>query len=467
MIFPGRSGFPRVAGLGAVALCLLPLAALSLSGAATLPAGFKETQLASGINPSAMDFAPDGRLFWLEKNGRVRIVKEGKLLASPFLTLDVDDSQERGLLGVAIDPDFAASPFVYLYYTAKNPSHNRVSRFRAAGDTVTGKEEILIDLDNLTDVGWHNGGAIHFGKDGKLYIAAGNNTNNTYSQSLGALLGKILRLNKDGTIPSDNPFTGQTTGKLQAIWALGLRNPFTTAMHPTDGRFFINDVGEGGSEEIDLGTAGANYGWPKAEGHANTAPTGLIGAYVDPVSWYGHNGNCALTGGSFYHPPFNGFGAAYQDLYFYSDYCAGFIKSLDPATKTVKDFATGALRPIDIKAGPDGALYYLTRGNRAQGVSQGSADDNHATKDGGLWRIQGPNGVTSIGKPRIYQGLPSGWVARVFPGRSLSLPAGRNELRLYDIEGRLAWSWKRSGGANAVATVPADLGSGLYRAEFR
>jgi len=205
--------------------------------AATLPAGFKETRLLSGINPTTMDIAADGRVFYCEKNGRVRIVKNDNLLAKPFLSLDVDVFQERGLLAITFDPGFPTSPFVYVYYTAKNPSHNRVSRFKADGDTATGGEQILMELNNLSSVGYHNGGGIRFGKDGKLYIAAGNNVNDGYSQSLSVLLGKILRINPDGGIPTDNPFYGQATGNNRASgpWACAI--PLLPPSSPVRGAF--------------------------------------------------------------------------------------------------------------------------------------------------------------------------------------------------------------------------------------
>src|SRR5438876_365971 len=176
---------------------------------ASVPSGFTETTLATGLNsPTAMAFAPDGRLFITEQTGAVRIVKNNALLPTPFLSLRVDSSGERGLLGVAFDPDFAANHFIYVYYTVPGrrhlPAHNRVSRFTANGDVVTKySEKILIDLTNLTAATNHNGGAIHFGPDAKLYIGTGDNNDGNNAQSIGNLLGKILRINADGSIPAD------------------------------------------------------------------------------------------------------------------------------------------------------------------------------------------------------------------------------------------------------------------------
>ena len=203
---------------------------------ATLPAGFSATLVASGLaSPTAMQFAPDGRLFVAEQGGRLRVIKDGALLPTPFLTVTVSSVGERGLLGVAFDPAFSTNHYVYVYYTATSPAiHNRISRFTANGDVaVAGSELILLELDNLSSATNHNGGALAFGSDGKLYAAVGENANGANAQSFTNLHGKMLRLNTDGTIPADNPFLGTTSGKNRAIYALGLRNPFTFAFHPS------------------------------------------------------------------------------------------------------------------------------------------------------------------------------------------------------------------------------------------
>src|SRR5947209_7308270 len=177
--------------------------------AATLPAGFTEAQFGSNLGGSttAMAFAPDGRLFICVKTGQLRVIKNGALLAAPFVSLSVDPNGERGLLGVAFDPNFSSNQFVYLYYTTStSPIHNRISRFTANGDVAAASSEApLMDLENLSATN-HNGGAIHFGPDGKLYAGVGENANSANAQTLSNRLGKILRINSDGSIPTDNPF---------------------------------------------------------------------------------------------------------------------------------------------------------------------------------------------------------------------------------------------------------------------
>jgi glucose/arabinose dehydrogenase len=340
---------------------LLPLFTSPLA-AATLPTGFAETQVASGLaSPTAMAFAPDGRLFVAEQGGKLRVIKNGALLPTPFLTVTVSSNGERGLLGVTFDPSFPASPYVYVYYTATSPTiHNRVSRFTASGDTAAaGSETVLLDLNDL-DAEIHNGGALHFGPDGKLYIAVGENGNSANAQTLGNLLGKILRINKDGSIPTDNPFYGTTTGSNRAIWALGLRNPFTFSFKPGSSRMFINDVGLSTWEEIDDGIAGSNYGWPATEGPTSDT------RFRSPLFWYGHGPSnttegCAITGGAFYNPATSQFPSSYTGTYFFGDYCNGWIRRYDPATNTASAFATNVPGEVDLRVADDGSLYYLAR----------------------------------------------------------------------------------------------------------
>jgi glucose/arabinose dehydrogenase len=177
----------------------------------SLPADFVETQITgNGLsNTTAMALHPDGRIFVCQQTGQLRVIKNNVVLTTPFITLNVNSSGERGLLGVTFDPNYATNRFVYVYYTATTPTiHNRVSRFTANAANedvaVAGSEAVLLDLETLSATN-HNGGAIHFGPDGKLYIAVGENAVPTNAQSLANRLGKILRINSDGTIPADNP----------------------------------------------------------------------------------------------------------------------------------------------------------------------------------------------------------------------------------------------------------------------
>ena len=390
------------------ALRVLALAAAAWPAqtvAATVPSGFTEALVAGGLsNPTAMAFAPDGRLFVCQQGGQLRVIKDGVLLPAPFLTVSVSSSGERGLLGVAFDPGFATNHFLYVYYTATKPRvHNRVSRFTANGDVAAaGSEVVILELDDLSNATNHNGGAMHFGDDGKLYIGVGENATGSNSQSLGNLLGKILRINSNGTIPTDNPFYLQASGNNRAIWALGLRNPFTFAFQPQTGRMFINDVGQDAWEEINDGIAGSNYGWPASEG-PTTNPN-----YRSPLYYYGHASaptapyGCAITGGAFYNPPAAQFPVQYVGTYFFADYCSGWIKRYDPSNGSVADFASGISAPVDLHVGPDSSLYYLARGggNIVRITYTGSPAPNITQ--------QPANQTASIGQPVTFTVSASG-----------------------------------------------------------
>ena len=348
-------------------------------GAVTLPSGFTQSPVVGGLTgPTDMEFAPDGRLFVAEQAGRVRIAKtNGTLVTFLDISLKVDSTGERGLLAVAFDPNFSTNHYVYLHYTQKATSttsvHNRVVRVTASGDrAVAGSEKLIFRLNNLSSAANHNGGAIHFGKDGKLYVAVGDNANGDNAQSLGNLKGKLLRINKDGTIPTGNPFYSTASGNNRAIWAVGLRNPFKFAVKPGTGTIFINDVGEKTWEEINRGASGANYGWNLCEGnHDNPNRPGSVNCsaapYTAPVHEYTHGSTnttgCSITGGTFYNPTTVRFPSGYVGDYFFADLCSGWIRRYDPSTDAATGFATGLSSVVDLEVSKnEGELYYLSRG---------------------------------------------------------------------------------------------------------
>jgi len=217
----------------------------------------------------------------------------------------------------------------------------------------------LFEGDDQTKLGGgipagHQGGAIHFGKDRKLYVALGEQTAGEPAQRMDTLQGKLLRLNPDGSIPEDNPFYRTARGKYRAIWALGLRNPFSFAVQPGTGRIFINDVGDARWEEVDEGFAGGNYGWPAAEG-PSTDPR-----FRGPIH---HYPVASVAGGAFCPAGSErGFPPRFRGKYFFMDFVKGWIKVLDPdRPERVETFATGLTRPVDLKFAPDGSLYVLER----------------------------------------------------------------------------------------------------------
>jgi glucose/arabinose dehydrogenase len=344
-------------------LTIFALASLPCIATATVPTGFTEFPVVTGLsNPTAMAFAPDGRLFVCQQGGALRVIKGGALLAAPFVSLSVDSAGERGLLGVAFDPEFATNQWVYVYYTATTPNvHSRVSRFTANGDiAIPGSEVVILDVSTTAGTN-HQGGGLKFSADGRLLVVIGDNGNSSNAQSLGNLHGKMLRLERDGTIPANNPFVNSATGINRAIWAYGLRNPFTFDVQPGTGRVFINDVGASSWEEVNDGVAGGNYGWPTTEGFFSATQ---FPQFRNPIHAYSISGTeCAVVGGAFYNPSTANFPAAYLGRYFFGDLCGNWIDMIDPSNgNAVTRFATSIVSQlVDLEIGPDGSLYYLSR----------------------------------------------------------------------------------------------------------
>ncbi len=337
-----------------------PTPGAGITGPIKLPEGFEVKIIARGLTGcAALETTSDGRVLICEQTGTLRVVKHNHLLEEPALTLAVDDYWERGLIGVTVHPDFPTTPYIYVCYVAKEPyPHHRVSRFTLRGDVAEpGSETILLRGDDQTKLGGkvpagHQGGALHFGLDGKLYIAIGEQTAAEPSQHLDSFLGKILRINPDGTIPEDNPFYQQAKGKYRAIWALGFRNPFTFAIRPSNGDMLINDIG-GEFEEVNRGIAGANYGWPAVDHGPTNDPR-----FHGPVYFYQHASAC----GADFSPENLPWPNKYRGKYVFGEYILGWIKILDPEKPDEVDtFLTGLRNAVDLRFATDGSLYVLVR----------------------------------------------------------------------------------------------------------
>jgi PKD repeat protein len=285
---------------------------------------------------------------------------------------DVTVGGERGLVNVLADPDFASNGSVYVFYTAAVPQRDRVSRLTIVGNTANPASEIVLWQGTADSVSTdHHGGGLTFGLDGRLYISTGDNGDPPSSQPLTSDRGKILRINKDGTIPTDNPFFDGAGPNLDAIWARGLRNPYRFSIDPPSGRMFIGDVGLNTTEEVNLGTAGANYGWPACEG-----PCGVAGM-TNPWHAYSHDGrDAAVTGGFVYRG--TQFPASLRGAYFYGDFAQNVLRylTIDGAGNVSgggpflpPDGALdGPYDPVMLKQGPDGSLYYVDFGWGWQGA---------------------------------------------------------------------------------------------------
>jgi glucose/arabinose dehydrogenase len=395
---------------------------------AAVPANFEDSLITTGVSfPTDLVFAPDGRLFITSQQGRMFIYNNGSLLTPAALDLNLQPNKicsnnERGLLGITVDPDFASNQYIYVYYThnkyansscpgnAPTSPVNRVSRFTMQGNTVLTTTELVL-VDHIpSPAGNHNAGDLGFGADGKLYISVGDGGcavrtignslgvgdgsrcagNNDIARLRNVIVGKMLRINKDGTIPADNPYTGAGTrrcgdptnvsmtltetvaaGNCQETYAWGLRNPFRIAFKPGTSEFYINDVGQNAREEINESKFNADYGWNVREGlcdnDALDCDSPLPAGMTNPIFDYRHFLNSgpfkdcgSITGGAVV--PVGAWPAAFDNDYLFTDSNCGkiFRMNLNASSgTTVTEFVTGTASSIvSMQFGPDGALYY-------------------------------------------------------------------------------------------------------------
>lgn len=251
--------------------------------------GDQRAVVADGLNgPVDFRFLPDGRILVAEKGGAIKVIAaDGGVLPQPLITLSVNTVGERGISGLAVDPQFATNGHIYVAYTTSNVK-DRLSRFTVIGNTAApASEKVLIETAD-TVAAYHHGGGLAFGPDGKLYWGKGDNTTGANAQDLTNIYGKILRLNPDGSAPSDNPSLG--AGALPQIYAYGLRNPFRLTFTPT-GQLLVADVGAAAFEELDRVVAGGNYGWPGSEGVCTSNCSGQI----NPIYTYAHGTGAAFS----------------------------------------------------------------------------------------------------------------------------------------------------------------------------
>ncbi len=382
------------------------LAALALvSGTAAgadlrLPPGFEEELVASALDrPTSFAIATDGRIFVAEKAGRIRVVSpSGVLLPTPFATIPVTTLGDRGLLGIALDPDFLANGFVYVSYvtqsvppdaTRPESVYVRVSRFTANGSVVRAGSEFVLEGGIRSDSVSHCGGGLAFDVDGMLFVSTGDGASFSGVDALAmrtfdldSLNGKILRIDPHtGAAPPDNPFYAGPTAARSKVWCFGLRNPFHIATHPNRAGLLIDDVGLASYEEIDLAYPGANFGWPCFEGplarsdYGRAFPDTCGSITVAPALYaYSHsNTGACITGGAFAastnYPP------GYRGDYYFEDYVKNTIERLvlGPSGDLVArlPFAQGddTFNPVDLREGPDGDLYVLNIATRFVGAT--------------------------------------------------------------------------------------------------
>jgi len=323
---------------------------------------FRVETVLSGLEiPWSMHFAPDGRLFVTERPGRVRIVTLGGSSEQALSLDDVYTVGEAGLLGLALDPDFAQNRFVYIYYSSpvRSGAVNRIVRYREVNSRL-GERVVL--LDNIPAAQNHDGGRLRFGPDGLLYATAGDAGDANLAQDVASLAGKILRLNRDGTVPRDNRFSSP-------VYTYGHRNPQGLDWHPASGDLWAVEHGNSGNDEVNAIRAGLNFGWPRIEGSA-TMPN-----MEAPVTFY--NPAIAPSGASFYRGP--RFPQFANNLFVATLRGTHLLRlTVDTSARRVTaqerllEGTFGRLR--DVVSGPDGNLYFSTNNRDGRG-SPTSADD--------------------------------------------------------------------------------------------
>lgn len=341
-----------------------------------LPAGFSRQQIVNGLNePTSMAILRDGRILVTQRAGLLRVVENGAILPTPALTVPVDSaSGERGLLSIAVDPDFSANGWIYLYSISPEP-RGRLARYTMVGNVANPASMTILWQNSGSPGSMHQGGGITFGSDGFLYFAVGDQGTGGNAQNLSNESGKVLRIAKDGSIPADNPFVG-VAGAQPSIWAYGARNPFRLVLDPDDGSLWLGDVGGNAAtafEELNRVDRGANYGWPGQEGTSCYASS-CVGVtfpawsyrHDDPAFSAVTGGGC-IVAGAFYRA--TQFPAEYRGNLFVGDYGSRWMRRLvfDTAGNVIAaplfDPQPAAGPLVDIDVGPDGSLYTLTYGS--------------------------------------------------------------------------------------------------------
>lgn len=328
------------------------------------PAATAVETVATGLQvPWALAFAPDGRLFLTERPGRIRVIERDRLRPEPVAVLPVTQTPEGGLMGLALDPDFSRNAFLYVMYTYRSGAglQNRISRLRLAGNTA-GEEKAL--LDGIPGGDLHDGGRVRFGPDGKLYASMGDASRKESAQDARALTGKLLRLNPDGTIPSDNPFPGSP------VYALGVRNSQGFDWQSGTSLLFATNHGADAGDQIYRIEPGANYGWPRVEGEQR-AP-----GFLPPLLVIA-SPEVAPAGASFYRA---GRIPQWTGSFFFATLVGRHLHRVvfAPDGNSVafheRLYAREFGRLRDVVEGPDGALYFTTSNRDGRGQPGGEDD---------------------------------------------------------------------------------------------
>ena len=313
--------------------------------------------------PWSLAFAPDSRLFFTERPGRIMVFEQGKP-TSLLATIEVARQSEAGLLGLALSPNFSQDRYLYVHYTYRegNTLKNRVVRFTEQGGKAVNP---VVLLENIPGSGIHDGGRLRFGPDGKLYITAGDSSNSELAQDPHSLAGKILRINPDGSIPTDNPFPGSP------VYSFGHRNPQGLDWHPVTGQLYEVEHGPSAHDELNLIVPGGNYGWPRIIGKGNNPQ------FLDPLL-ESRTDTWAPSGASFYKGSRL---VGWQNSFFFAALRGEALHRVTFKGQELRDIdvhqvllagTLGRLR--DVVEGPDGFLYIAT--NNRDGRGTPTAEDD-------------------------------------------------------------------------------------------
>ena len=314
--------------------------------------------IAEGLQaPRSIDISKEGRIFISEKRGSIRVVDNGTLLTEPVGDIKAENIGDAGLLGLTLHPNFTQNHLFYVYYTYSNSTglFNKVLMLKESNNRIIDSKTIL---DGIPGNDYRDGGRIKFGLDGKLYVSTGDASIPELSQDLNSLAGKILRINEDGTIPQDNPFSNS------AVYAYGFRNAQGLAWAPNSGALYSSDQGGAGNDEINLISPGKNYGWP----HEECNSSGDDNLYTPPLVCF--NPSLEPSGIAFAFS--NKLG--YQNHLIVATLKGSHLRDIDFDSGSQNTILVGYGRIIDLVESEDGSIYVLTSNTDGRALPQQGDD---------------------------------------------------------------------------------------------
>lgn len=315
--------------------------------------------IAQGLQgPRSIDISKDGRIFVSEKRGSIRVVDNGTLLTEPVGDIKAENIGDAGLLGLTLHPNFTQNHLFYVYYTYSNSTglFNKVLILKESDNRIIDSKTVL---DGIPGDDYRDGGRIKFGPDGKLYVSTGDASIPELSQDFNSLAGKILRINEDGTIPQDNPFSNSP------VYAYGFRNVQGLAWAPNSGALYSSDQGEAGNDEINLISPGKNYGWPHEECNSSDDEDSR---YIPPLLCF--NPSLEPSGIAFAFS--NKLG--YQNHLIVATLKGSHLRDIDFDSGSQNTILVGYGRIIDLAESEDGSIFVLTSNTDGRALPQQGDD---------------------------------------------------------------------------------------------